>query len=144
MARATKRQLIEREEDIQEAIKQGRDLNKFAAELATKHKCTPASIKRQYRDIINQLAETQKDEREGLRAELELQARHIQSIALEKGSLKNALDAINQRAKLGGLYQPDKAEEEKAPEKPVFNFTKRDNSVPLSVVPKDKDDNTGT
>lgn len=144
MARATKRQLIEREEDIQTAIRLGQEPTDFAKVLATKHKCSPGSIMRQYREIINYLAETQKDEREGLRAELEMQAKHIQSKALEQDNLKHALDAINQRAKLAGLYNPAKEEAAKEPPKPVFNFVPRDNSVPLAVVPKDDDESTGS
>lgn len=144
MARATKKQLIEREEDIHTAIRLGQEPAEFSKILAKKHDCSPHTIMRQYRELVNQLAESQKEVREELRVELELQAKHIQSLALQNGNLKNALDAINQRAKLSGLYLPEKEETPKAPPKPVFNFVKQDNSVPLSVVPEDDDERTGS
>jgi hypothetical protein len=144
MARATKRQLLEREKDIHTAIKKGQDPSSFAAALAKKHKCSENSILRLYREIIRDMRQAQAERRSELQVELERQAKYVQDLALEQNLLKSALDAINLRAKIGGVYKDEAKEEAKEPPKPVFNFMKSDNSVPLSVVPKDEDDDTGS
>lgn len=145
MAKATKRQMIEREEDIQDALRLGKDFRAFGPELAKKHKCSKSSIQRQYLNLVSEMASKQKDSREELRVELMLKTQHLYDLALENGNIKNALDALNSQAKMGGLFQPEKAEKVEKIAPPSFHFVERDNSIPLAVVPKDDDDrDTGT
>lgn len=145
MAKATKKQMIERDDDIQDALRLGQDFRTFGPILAKKHNCSKGSIQRQYLNLVSELAGKQKESREELRVELMLKVQHLYDVALKAGNIKNALDALNSQAKMGGLFQPDKAEEKDKAAPPSFNFIERDNSVPLTVVPKDDDDGeTGT
>lgn len=139
MAKATKRQMIEREEDIQEQLRQGLELSQFSEALARKHKCSKSSIERQYYAIINEMAEVQKEQREQLRVQMLLRTNHLYQRALESGNIKNAIDAVNLQSKIGGLYQPEKQEKEERKAPPQFLFQERK----LSVVPKDDDDTAG-
>jgi hypothetical protein len=136
MAKATKRQMIEREEDIQAQLRMGREISQFAEELARKHKCSKGSIERQYYNLMKDLAEVQKEKREELRVQMLMRTNHLYQRALEDGNIKNAIDAVNLQSKIGGLYQPEKADKEEKPQAPKFVFKERN----LSVVPKEKED----
>ena len=108
----------------------------LSEELAKKHKCSKSSIERQYYKIMKDLAELQKEQREELRVQMIMRTNHLYQRALETGNIKNAIDAVNLQSKIGGLYQPEKAEKEEKPQAPKFVFQERK----LSVVPKDDDD----
>ena len=147
MSKATKREMLEREDDIQAKLKLGQDIGDFAQDLAEKHNCSKHSIERQYRVIINAMIELQKEDRAELKVKLMLRNDAIYKRVTEaKNSPFNpklAMDSINLQAKIGGLYTPEKGEAAAEPIQPVFNFTHRDNSIPLAVVPEDDDDKAG-
>ena len=137
MAKATKRQMMEREEDIQARIEVGETPKDFSADFARKHKCSEHSIERQYREIINAMVEIQKGDRAELKVKLMMRNDYLFKQALKEGNNKHAMESINLQAKIGGLYEAKKetAEEQK---QPVFNFVQSDNSN-LQVVPDDDD-----
>jgi len=140
MAKATKRQMLEREEDIQESLREGKSIGTFGPELATKHRCSAGSIERQYRAIINYMKARQEEARDELKVQLMLRNDRLYEMALHSGNVKHAMDVNNLQAKIGGLYQPDKLAEGDKEKPPSFMFEERDNSVPLTVVPEDDDD----
>lgn len=144
MSRATKRQMTEREDDILEALRLGQDFRTFGSVLAKKHNCSKSSVHRQYLNLVSEMASQQKETREELRVELMIKTQFLYDKALEAGNIKNALDAVNSHAKMAGLFQPDKEEKEEKVAPPSFHFVEKDNSIPLAVVPEDKDDDTGT
>ena len=144
MAKATKKQMIDREEDIHEALRLGQDFRTFGPILAKKHNCSKLSIQRQYLNLVSELAGKQEESREELRVELLMRVRHLYDLALADGNIKSALDSLNSEAKIGGLFKPDKVEKEEKIAPPSFNFVERDNSIPLTVVPEDSEDDTGT
>ena len=137
MSKATKRQMLEREEDIQVAIEQGKAPRDFTEELARKHDCSPNSIERQYRAIINALIEIQKEDRAELKVKLMMRNDNLFKKALDGNNIKSAMESINLQAKLGGIYEAKKeAKEEK--KQPVFNFVENGDKT-LQVVPEDDD-----
>lgn len=138
MSKATKREMMEREADIQTAIESGLKPSEFAETLARKHKCSAHSISRQYRDIINAMIEIQQDDRAELKVKLMLRNEHLYREALKKDNIRGAMDSINLQAKLGGLYDPTKVKEEEK-KQPIFNFVESGEAT-LAVVPKDDDD----
>jgi len=138
MSKATKRQMLEREEDIQAAIAEGKTPKEFSEDLARKHKCSAHSIERQYRAIINEMIEIQKEARGELKVKLMARNDLLYKKALEAGNVKNAMDSINLQAKLGGLYEPKKEKKEET-KQPVFNFVEKGDAN-LTVVREDDDD----
>jgi len=113
MSKATKRQMVEREDDIQIKLAKGLDIKDFSAELATKHRCAELSITKQYRTIIKAMVAIQKENRGELKVTLMMRNDHLYRTALAKGNIKYAMDAINLQAKIGGLYEAEKIEEKK-------------------------------
>lgn len=144
MGKATKKQMLDREEDIQAELRLGKDIHQFAEDLARKHKCSKGSIERQYQSMINSMAESQQEKREELRIKMQLRTDYLYNAALSAGNIKNAIDAVNLQAKIGGLYQPEKEKEKEKIQPPTFQFRQRDEAVPLQVVPKDDDDERNT
>ncbi len=140
MAKATKRQMIEREEDIRAALAKGERTNQFAPQLAKKHRCSEGSIIHQYRVLMKELAEINKESREEFRAEMKMRAQHVFAQALKEKMYKTALDAINVESKISGLYQPEKPQEKEKEAPPSFQFKERGEAIPLAVVPEDDDD----
>jgi hypothetical protein len=140
MSKATKRQMIEREEDIRDNLSAGRELRSFAPDLAKKHRCSELSIKRQYYQILNEMVEQNKGRRDELRVKLMERNDYLYQRALRDNNIKQAADINNLQAKIGGLYQPDTKQEAEKPRQPVFNIVANDSKV----VPMVSDEEDGT
>ena len=140
---ATKREMMERADDIKEALLRGEPASSFIPIIANKFNCSKSTIERQYRSIITLLANEQKEQLHQLRSELIMRSESLYRLAVERGNIRNAIDAINIQAKIAGLYLPEKEEKEAKEVAPIFQFKKVDNSN-LSVVPDDDDEQTDT
>ena len=138
MSKATKRQMLEREEAIRDNLAEGRDIRDFVSELAKKHACSELSIKRQYYQILNELVEVSKGARDELRVKLMARNDYLYKQALQQGNLKQAADINNLQAKIGGLYQPDQKKADEKPAAPVFNIVSNEdkNVVPMVSDPE--------
>lgn len=105
MARkATRLELLEREQDIQRLMSQGVDRNQICEQIGRKYAISPRTVETQYYRIVDEMARMVEEGRDELRVSLMARQEMIFKQAAADGQLKTALDAINSQAKLGGLY----------------------------------------
>jgi hypothetical protein len=137
MAKATKEQILRREQLIHRLMSEGKPRTAIFSEVAKLENISEASVKRIYYQIVGELQKLVKEERHELRANLMARQEAIFQQAFNKGNLKTALEATSQQAKLAGLYEA----QTEAPKRPeAIIFREQDFSKPLTVVP-DKAEN---
>lgn len=133
MGKATKEDMIRRERRIQELMAAGIDRKQIFATVAKEEKISEGSVRKQYYLIIDELQQLAKEQREELRATLMARQEAIYQKAMDKQSLKVALEVTNAQAKLGGLFEAEVGQS-RQPEAIIFK--EKDFSQPLQVVPK--------
>ena len=133
ISRATKHDLRNREIAICDCLSQGVQINDMCRDLSKQFGVSELTIRRQYLDVMAGLTEQDETKRAELRSQLLLQTEHLQRRATEAGNVKNALDAINTRAKIGGLFDPKQIE---APKRPKIVVIEEKSQAGLSLVGK--------
>ena len=135
MSRSNKIEMYEREKEIREALSQGISLSNMVKSLASKHKCSESTIRKQYLSIMRELSEDDKGKREELRQTLIMRNDHCYRLALQEGKIKTAIDANMANAKISGILN---SEEVAGAEMPKFIDTvEKDFSKPIKAVGED-------
>ena len=129
MAKASKNEMRERENDIVSLVALGFNRGDISKELAPKHRVSEKSIERQYDNIISNWVKVDRLQQENARAAYIFQLNKLYKDAYAAGQWKVAADIVEKQAKMMGLYLPKAQELE---EKPTINIVPRS----LAVVPK--------
>lgn len=136
ISRSTKHDLRNREIDICDCLAQGVQITEMCSKLSKKYQVTELTIRRQYLEVMKGLTEQDETKKAELRSQLLLQSEHLQRKATETGNIRNALDAINTRAKIGGLFD---SKAEKAPDRPKIVMIEEQSQSGLALVGKTDD-----
>lgn len=115
MAKATKIDMLRREQDIRDHLSRGIPVPEMCRILSQKHKVSEYAIRKQYENVMKSLQEDNKANREDLRQQLMLRLDHTYKLALTDNHVKTAIDATKEMAKLAGLYEPEKETKKESP-----------------------------
>ncbi len=129
--KASKKELYQREVEIVKMIHEGHDRKHVCDVIAEKYGVTSRSIDRQYLKILKDMQESMVENKGELKASLLQKTEYIYKIALAKGNLKTALDAINSQAKIAGILSVIEANKPKVPE--IITIREEDQSKPKLV-----------
>lgn len=139
MAKASKAEMLQREQDIRDHLSRAIPVADMCRNLAQKWKVSESAIRKQYENVVNDMRIKDSAKREDLRSTLLLRYEHLYREALADGRHKVAAEILNLVSKLSGLYEPEK---EKKVEQPKFLRAKEgDFSKPLSLVDDKKAEN---
>jgi hypothetical protein len=138
MAKATKHQILKREQRIIELMSEGKDRNQIFDIISREDKVSPRTVETQYYRVVSSMEKLVDEDRAELRAKLMARQEAIFTKALTAGALKTALEATVAQAKLAGLNEKI----EKTPERPkMITLKEQDFSGKLEAVPAPKVEN---
>ena len=138
MSKATKQEILEREQAILQLIGEGKDKGQILSSLSVRFKVAEKTIQNTYYQVLNDMKAIAMDNKEELRAELLIQQKAIQQRAWDSGALKVALDASTARGKLAGLNEKAESQAERPS---MITVSEKDMSGVLEVVPTGKVEN---
>lgn len=115
MAKATRAEMLKREQDIRDHLSRGIPVPEMCRILAQVHRVSESAIRKQYNNVMDNLIEENKGQREDFRQQLMLRLDHTYKLALSENHVKTAIDATKEMAKLAGLYEPEKETKKETP-----------------------------
>lgn len=115
MAKATKADMLKREQDIRDHLSRGIPVPEMCRILSQIYRVSESAIRKQYGNVMQSLIEENKGKREDLRQQLMLRLDHTYKLALNDNHVKTAIDATKEMAKLSGLYEPEKEQKTEPP-----------------------------
>jgi hypothetical protein len=130
ISKASKREMYERELDIQSLMAEGLTSKEICEQLGKKWKVAPRTIRHQYEQLVQALEKEVEEGRAELRAKLMARNDLIYKKSMQEGKFKTALDANIAQSKLGGLGE--KAEQ--APQRPEMITIKERGKADISLV----------
>ena len=136
MSRSNKLEMYDREKDIRQVLSEGMSIPQMLKIMAEKWKCSEATIRRQYTQIMSELSEDDKAKREELRQTLIMRNDHCYRLALKENKIKVAIDANIATAKLGGLFDTGEAKKQDMPK--FVSTEEKDFSTPMKAVGDDE------
>ena len=140
IAKATKREMTEREDDILDMLSQGFNKSTICIDLAKKYNVSERTIETQYYNVYNSLNTDFLQKRHEVAAVVYTRKDLIYRKCMEERKYKTALDAVVAIGKMAKLYEGEMLEQ-KLPD--VVNLSSRDFSAPLKVVGENDDESSG-
>lgn len=131
MAKATKKEMYQRELDMQELIAEGKPRAEILEVCADSWGVSPRTVESVYYKVVNSMQTLVDEGREELRAKLMTRNDLIYQRALKGGNFKTALDANLAQAKIAGLLRP--TEENKKSESKKIVIKERE-PTPMKLV----------
>ena len=119
MAKATKKEMYQRELEIQELMAEGKTRDQICEICAERWKVAPRTVETQYYKLVTEMEKLVIESREELRATLMTRNDYIYQRSMKTGKHKTALDANMANAKIGGLFN-EKAEMQKESKKIII------------------------
>ena len=124
-----------REVDIIAFIREGKSRREIGQLLHKKWNVTAQAIEKQHDKIVDTMRDELIEKRENLRSELLERTDYLYQKALEEGKIKTAIDAINAKAKIAGLFNERDENRQERPQ--TIEIIEQDQSVPrLTSVKK--------
>jgi len=130
MGRSNKYDMLQRETVIMDRLSKGHPVSEICRDLAKAYNCSESAIRKQYENMMKEMAHRNQVAMESTRQEIDLRLDFAYRKAVEADNIKNMIDASKEKARLHGLYEK-KEDVAKIPE--VIEFVEEDFSG-LKVV----------